>query len=87
MEPIKNFVIDMNTKLEAIIKPIWDKIVDFLSKEYYLVYAIIVVLLVLLLLPGLVTILRKASKFFIFILVLLGIVFALWYFFIFKPIA
>lgn len=84
MDAIKNFVTNINDKLGAILEPILQKIADFLEKQYYLVYGAIALLLVFLVLPGLFTMLKKAGKFFIFLLVLLAIVVALWYFFVFK---
>lgn len=82
MDAVKNFIINLSTKFDELARPIWDKVIAFLNKEYYVVYAIIVLLLVFLIIPGLIAMFKKAGKFFIVLLVLLGIVFALWYFFV-----
>lgn len=77
---------EINAKFTKFFEPIWNKIVQFLNKgeKYYLLYAAIIVLLIILILPGLYSFLKRAPKFFIFILFLLGIVVGIWYFFILK---
>lgn len=81
-----NYVNQINEKFTNFFRPIWDKIVQFVSKgeDYYLLYGVIVVLLILLILPGLFAHLKKAPKFFVFLIILLGAVVAIWYFLILK---
>lgn len=81
---IRTFVVNVNDKFDSIVKPIWDKLVLYLSKEYYLVYALVTVVLIVLLIPGLVNVIRKAGKFFLVLLIIVAIIFAIWYFFVFK---
>lgn len=84
MDAIDKFFNNLNDKVSQIIKPFWDKILAFLSKEYYVLYAAISLVLIILIIPGLFTVLKRAPKFFFFVLVLLGVVIALWYFFVLK---
>jgi len=81
-----NIINDINAKFSNYFKPIWDKIVQFLSRgeDYYLLYGVIALLIVIIILPGLLWYLKKHPKFFAFIIFLLGIVVAIWYFLIFK---
>ncbi len=80
MDAIKNIIINLSSKFDALAQPIWDKVEAFFSKGYFVVYALITLVLIFLVIPGLVVMLKKAGKFFIFLLFLVGVVFALWYF-------
>lgn len=80
MEAIKDIIVKANGFLE----PYVAKIIDFLSKGYTLVYGVIVLFLAILVLAGLIAMLKKTPKLFAFIIILLGIVVAIWYFLYFK---
>ncbi len=79
---MKDFFVNLNDKVSSFIEPLWNKVVSFVSKDYYVVYAAISILLAILVIAGLFAVLRKAPKFFFLVLILLGIVVALWYFFV-----
>lgn len=75
---MKDKIIKISDMISNLIEPYWNKVMGFLSKEYYIVYAAIAALVVILLLAGLFTMLKKAPRFLFLIVFLLGIVVALW---------
>ncbi|MGD9886533.1 MAG: hypothetical protein AB7T03_01055 [Bacilli bacterium] len=80
-----DFVKDLFTKGDAIVGPILDpivaKIVAFLSNTGITALAVILLFVALLVLVGLFGWLKKAPKFFLFIVVLFGIVVGAWFLF------
>lgn len=80
MEKIKAFIEQADTFL----KPYIDKVIDFLSKEYYVVYAAIAALLVFLVIPGLFSFIKKAPKTFLLIIILLAAAGLIAYFISYK---
>lgn len=78
------YINQANEKFINLFKPIWDKIIQFFNKEYYVIYAIIVLFLIVLIIPGLFTFLKRWPKFFAFIIILLSAIVLVWYFLILK---
>lgn len=81
---MKQFFVEMNDKFADLVDNYFQKVVDFLSKGYYVVYAAIALLALILIIAGLFTCLKRAPKFFFIVVLLLGLVVLLWYFFVHK---
>lgn len=82
MEKVKGLI----SQMDAFIKPYIEKIISFLSKEYYVIYAAIVVLLLFLIIPGVFTFIKKAPKLFLLLLIILGIAVLVAYFVTYKTV-
>ena len=59
-------------------------ILDFLSKDLYILYGAIGVLLVIIVIAGLIACFKKIPKLFIIIVILLAIIVVAWYFLIYR---
>lgn len=75
-----DILIEISNTISAIIEPFFNQFLGFIDDGYYILYAVVALFLVILILVGLFTFLKRAPKFFLFIVVLLGAVGALWYF-------
>ena len=85
MEKITEILTNLTDKINGFIKPLWDKVLDLLNKEMYILYAAVAILLVVIVLAGIIACFRKIPKFFIFLIIILGIVVAVWFFLVYKP--
>lgn len=87
MDAIKEFIQNITEKANGFIQPVWDKIMGFLNSDMYVLYGAIAIVLAIIVLAGLIACFRKIPKLFITIIILLGIVVVIWYFFAYKVTA
>lgn len=80
MDKIKETISNLNTVVGSYIKDVIDKIASFFTAGYYLLYAVIGILLIILILAGLIGCFKKIPKLFIFLLIVLGAVGAIYWF-------
>lgn len=59
-------------------------VLDFLSKDLYILYGAIAVVLVIVVIAGLIACFKKIPKLFIIIVILLAIIVVAWYFLIYR---
>ena len=85
MEKITEILTNLTEKINGFIKPLWDKLLELLSKEMYILYGACAILLAVIVLAGIIACFRKIPKFFIFLIILLGIIVAIWFFLVYKP--
>lgn len=71
-------------KIDEVIAPYINKIIDFLGKGYYVIYAAIAVVIILLFIIGLFSFMKKAPKTFLFLIILLAAVGAVAFFISYK---
>lgn len=71
-------------KIDEFIAPYINKIIDFLGKGYYVIYAAIAVVIIILVIIGLFSFMKKAPKTFLFLIILLAAVGAVAFFISYK---
>lgn len=68
---------EIGNQINGIIEPLFNQVLAFLEKEYFIIYGILFLFVGILTIIGLFAFLKKAPKLFIFLVVLLGIIVAL----------
>lgn len=77
LETARSFISNIFDKANNMVEPYVAPVVKFLSNSEYIVVALIFIGVILLVIPGLFTYLKKATKFFIFLIIVFGIIFLL----------
>lgn len=77
LDLVRGFLSNIFDKANNIVEPYVAPVVNFLSNAEYIVVALILLGLILLVIPGLFTYLKKATKLFVFLLIVFGIIFLL----------
>lgn len=77
LETVRNFISNIFDKANNMVEPYVAPIIKFLSNAEYIVVALILLGLILLVIPGLFAYLKKATKLFVFLLIVFGIIFLL----------
>ena len=80
MEKIKEIFVLISSYIEMGL----NHVLDFLSKDLYILYGAIAVVLVIVVIAGLIACFKKIPKLFIIIVILLAIIVVAWYFLIYR---